>query len=275
MSYIRKAVYTLLLTALVCILPTVAASAAEDDSVWVNLTEKSDGNGIDALVVTNQPVTDGVIAVKYDSSILEYAGIEVNEQYVAMHSVNAEEAGIVKISWVAPGVPEGTDTVLRLSFTGNAKDDSIEIVSGTVHVDGGDTIQVGTLDTGRLEEAIAKAEGLNASDYTDESYAKMKEALEAAQAVLAKPAATQSEVDAATETLLAAIDALVPKPADSQNGGTNTSDPSGTTNASDSQTGGGVKTGDESLPIMSAVFVVAAFALMGAALVVNKRRCRR
>ena len=63
------------------------------------------------------------------------------------------------------------------------------------------------IDTAGLEKAIGRAEALKASDYTSESYAKMKAALEAAKKAMT--AKTQKEVDAATKALNEAIEALV------------------------------------------------------------------
>ena len=65
------------------------------------------------------------------------------------------------------------------------------------------------VDTSGLEAAISAAEALDESNYTADSYAAVKEALEAAKAVLADENASQREVDTAAETLAAAIKELV------------------------------------------------------------------
>ena len=67
------------------------------------------------------------------------------------------------------------------------------------------------VDKAALREAIAQAEAQTESLWTPESWAAMQEALAAAKAVEADEAATQEQVDAATEALLAAVAALVDK----------------------------------------------------------------
>ncbi len=63
-----------------------------------------------------------------------------------------------------------------------------------------------------LEAAITAAEALDLTAYTDESVANLQTALAAAREVLANEAATQEEVNAATASLNAAVEALVLKP---------------------------------------------------------------
>ncbi len=69
-------------------------------------------------------------------------------------------------------------------------------------------------DTSDLEGAIADAEAIDTTIYTDDSVADLIAALEEAQAVLADESATQSEVNAATDALTDAINALVVIPVD-------------------------------------------------------------
>lgn len=213
MKGIRKAAHVLLLSALSCMMLAMLAFAAGDESVWFTKTEASDGKGAVISIVTDAAVTDGVATLKYDSNLLTYAGVETEDAYVAMYSVNAEEAGVVRISWVAPSEPE-TDgsgsALIKVNFTGDASavsQDSIAL-SGTAYDANGAEIPVGTLDTTELEKAVALAESLDAGKYTEESYAAVEKALAGAKAVLADPAASQGEVDAAAKALLDAIDAL-------------------------------------------------------------------
>ena len=66
------------------------------------------------------------------------------------------------------------------------------------------TEQNANVTNSKLEAAISSAAGMNADDYTAESYAKLKEALDAARKVMANSAATQEEIDAARSALEAA-----------------------------------------------------------------------
>ena len=67
----------------------------------------------------------------------------------------------------------------------------------------------GSADVSALKAAIAEAEKLNETMYTDASFAKVEQALAEAKAVLANLEATQEDVDAATKKLTDAMDALV------------------------------------------------------------------
>jgi hypothetical protein len=60
-----------------------------------------------------------------------------------------------------------------------------------------------------LQAAIAEAQSLTASEYTDDSWANLVQALIAAQAVADDSEASQTAIISATQTLLAAINALV------------------------------------------------------------------
>lgn len=75
-----------------------------------------------------------------------------------------------------------------------------------------------SVDKTALNAQIAKAEKINASDYTEESYKVFAEAL-AAKEVAANEKATQDEIDAVTERLAAAVGNLKEKPADTDKPG--------------------------------------------------------
>ena len=91
-----------------------------------------------------------------------------------------------------------------MNFSGTS--DKEVTLEGTVT--GADISEAPVVDKLALLKAIWQAQALNEEDYTAESWADLEEALAAAEAVYADPAATQEEVDAATAALRAAIDAL-------------------------------------------------------------------
>ena len=68
------------------------------------------------------------------------------------------------------------------------------------------------VDKTELAQAVTAAGALKEEDYTPESYAALKEALEAAKAVIDRDDATQDEVDASAEALCDAVEALKEKP---------------------------------------------------------------
>lgn len=211
MRRLKKIISSVLLMALLGMMLATAAFAAETDSAWISVTETSDGTQVS--LVADTTVTDGLVKVTYDSTKLTYQNVTVSEAYVAMYAVNAEEAGVVLISWVAPEAYTTEDSIalIQVNFTGTAGEEDIT-VTGQVHDAEGNAIALGDVDTSALEEAVAAAEALVEEDYTEESFAAVEEALENAKAVLADPTATQEEVDAAAEALNDAIAALEKAP---------------------------------------------------------------
>lgn len=63
-------------------------------------------------------------------------------------------------------------------------------------------------DSKELEALLAHVEGLNQEDYTEESWAGLTEALEAAEKVLENPVASQAELDKAAEAVRRALESL-------------------------------------------------------------------
>lgn len=121
MRHVKNSVRVLALVVMVCMMLTMGAFAAENGKVWVT-DASADGSTV-ALIMTDSTVTDGVVTLTYDASKLTYEGIECNAQYVAMHAVNADEEGIVKISWVAPGEYDidEADWLIQVNFSGTSR----------------------------------------------------------------------------------------------------------------------------------------------------------
>lgn len=207
MKYVRKAATGLVLAAMLCMVLATAAFAAGTGSLWVNVV-KSEGTS--ALIVTDATVTDGVVKLTYDSTALTYQEVVVAEEYVAMYAVNAEEAGTVLISWVAPeayALDGEAVSLMQVNFTGTSN--AGITLTGTAHDAQGNTLTLADApDTAALEAVIAEAEKLDSKDYTGESFADVEEALAAARKVLDDTTATQAEVDAAAAALRSAIDGL-------------------------------------------------------------------
>lgn len=84
--------------------------------------------------------------------------------------------------------------------------DATDFNSNTIYEKFGTTMVFETPDTTALEAAIAKAEALNAEEYTEDSFAAVTTALEAAKAALE---GTQDEINAAAAALEDAISKLV------------------------------------------------------------------
>ena len=204
MKRVRNSVRMLSLALVLCMVLAMGVFAAEPGSVWI--TETDTDNGTVAAIVTDTTVTDGVVEVAYDADKLTYQGVTAQDATVAMYAVNADEPGIVRISWVAPEAftPAGNEWLLQVSFAGTS--DEEVTLEGTVT--GGEITEAPAVDKTELEKAVLEASGLKEDAYTAETWAGLEEALAAAEAVLADPAATQEEVDAAAAALRAAMDAL-------------------------------------------------------------------
>ena len=208
MKRVNKCFRMLALVVVLCMMMANIAYAAEAGQVWLNVGKAENGQDTVALIVTDTTVTDGLVKVTYDAETLTYQDVAVSEDYVAMYSVNAEEAGVVLISWVAPEAYEHDGsgiTLIQVNFLGSA--DAIE-AAGMAHDAEGNELPIGTVDTSKLEEALAKAEELTEEDYTEESWADLEEVREAAEEVLKDPTATQAEIDEAAAALEEAIAAL-------------------------------------------------------------------
>lgn len=250
MKIVRKVVTVLTLAALLCTLLAATAFAAENGSLWAAVEQKE---GTVALIVTDTTVTDGVVKVTYDSSVLTYESTEVTAEYVAMYAVNAEEAGTVLISWVAPGPYELKDDaacLIRVNFSGKEETNTITL-TGTAHDEKGNELRFADApDTSALEKAVADAKTLDESEYTEESYAGLEEALAEAEAVLADGTVTQAEVDTAEKALRDAIAALekVSGGTETESTGDDNDESSSTSATKNTEAGNGnSSTGDESM----------------------------
>ena len=110
----------------VCMLLTLSVFATETGSFWA--TESSAEGEAYAAVMGSGVVTDGIVEMTYDADALSPEDLQVNDAYVAMYSANAEEAGVIRIAWVAPGEIEidGEDWLFQLTTTGETEEDPTE-----------------------------------------------------------------------------------------------------------------------------------------------------
>lgn len=179
MRYVKRAVCSLLMAALLCLTLTgtvvaaETASIAEDGILWLDLSVSS-GKTV-AQIVTDVTVTDGVIELDYDSSVLTYESVDVTEAYVAMYAVNAETEGAVRISWVAPEeyapVEDGAG-LIRVNFTGEAASAASFTLTGSGKNASGQTVTIGSKEaTGETttEETVSSGDDGSASASQTES----------------------------------------------------------------------------------------------------------
>lgn len=195
MNRVKKTVRLLAVMVMVCMMLATTVFAADEGSVWLNAVQNEEQT--DAYIVTDTAVADGLVELTHDAESMDYLSVEVNEEYVAMYSMNAEEDGTVKIAWVAPAdvMPEENQWLFKVTFAGTGD----VTMSGSFN--GGETAELAVLDVSKLEMAILEAEGLYEDNYTNRSWKTLEKALKLAKEVLADTTADQKQVNAAAETL--------------------------------------------------------------------------
>ena len=126
MKSVKRFARMMALAVAVCMLLALSVFATETGSYWA--TESSAEGKATAAVMGSGVVTDGVVEMTYDADALSPEDLQVNEEYVAMYSANAEEAGVIRIAWVAPGEIEidGEDWLFQLGTTGETEEDPTE-----------------------------------------------------------------------------------------------------------------------------------------------------
>ena len=130
MKSVKRFARMMALAVAVCMLLTLSVFATETGSYWA--TESSAEGEAMAAVMGSGVVTDGVVEMTYDADALSPEDLQVNEEYVAMYSANAEEAGVIRIAWVAPGEIEidGEDWLFKLTTTGETDEEPTEPEQG-------------------------------------------------------------------------------------------------------------------------------------------------
>lgn len=207
-----------LLAALLLLVPR--ADAARSGMVWASVTRGPAGTGTEVLILTDTPVTDGVICVNYDPDLLTYSALFTEGECVAQYAVNAREPGKILISWVGPAESGGEGAVavlFRLCFEGLCTGDQVQL-SGAVHDALGAEVPLGFPDSSALLEALASAAQLAQPDYTPESWEVLRAAVETGESILRDPRAGQGALDAAAGEIRAAMDALVLRPEQADTG---------------------------------------------------------
>ena len=212
---------------------SIAAYGYQEKTMSINLTNaEKNSNGKVELSVKGTSTND---TIHMNYIIIRGENVVVPDPTVPATGVTLDAANATLIvdetkQLTATVLPEGaTDSTVtwESSDTTVATVDERGLVTavskGTATItvtttDGGHTATcvVTVVDKTELNELIEEAEGLeeNEDDYTEESWAALEEALEDAKAIYEDENASQANVDAATETLEAAIAALEEKPSE-------------------------------------------------------------
>lgn len=131
-------------------------------------------------------------------------GFKINEDSPAINAgAEHPDAPASSPSAVADELVPNTTGKPETDYYGNALTDGKNDIGANEHT------EKPVVDKADLEEAVKEAEAVDADNYTQDSYSALKEALDAAKAVLADDNATQGQVDEAVKSLQTALDNLV------------------------------------------------------------------
>lgn len=219
MRNIRKLSVILALCLVLALLPVTSAQAAQGGSVWLRHSATEEDYTI--ALVADTAIGSGVITITYNIDVYTFLELTVDSAFVAAYAVNDKEAGTIKISWVGTGAGSDAHVPMRLQFSENlfSGADPYVDLSGSIYSASGEEVAITGLDFGAFNAVARQAEKLKAEDYTADSFAALQAALAAANAQLNVETVSQAQVDAATQSLKAVIDALVvyvpePEPTD-------------------------------------------------------------
>lgn len=219
MGRIRTFSIFLALCLVLALLPVASAHAAEGGSIWLRHLPTEEGYTI--ALVADTAIGSGVITITYETDVYTFQELTVDSAFVAAYAVNEQEAGTIKISWVGTGADIGAHVPMRLQFSMNLFSGAYPSVdlSGSIYSANGEEVAITGLDFGAFNAVAYQADSLKAEDYTADSFAAVQAALAAANAQVNVETVSQAQVDAATQALKAAMDALVvyvpePEPTD-------------------------------------------------------------
>ena len=215
----KRILAMLMALCLVLVFVPVNRAAAADYAEGVWLRQIPYGDGVTIAVCADAQVAGGVITITYNKDVLTFQQLKLEEQYVLSHAINDQEAGIIQISWIGTGAESKTDgyVLMWLEFVGPA--DLGAVMTGSVFGMPGNILPIHTLNLTGITAAIMQAEALQAESYTADSFAAVRAALKNAEELQNQVAVTQAQLDAAAETLTAAMENLVvytpdPEPTD-------------------------------------------------------------
>lgn len=208
MKTAKKMICALILATVLLVMMSASVFAAEEGNAWYSVTVTENGDAV-LSVMTDTPVTNAYLEISFNAEAYSFVSLEVNPEYVGVHSANAKEAGMVRLAFVSDGNYTVEESVCLLTITFSGSGDMLTGLNGKLQDAQGNALNLTQLlDTTALEQAIAEAEALEEALYTAESYAAVAESLEQARAVLANADATQDQVNTAATELVKAMQAL-------------------------------------------------------------------
>ena len=163
-------------------------------------------------------VTNGLITVEYDTGKLTF--VSASSAATVMEYRVDTENGVVTIAYAASAAIPAGETLAVLEFTHNNGADTLldtSVTAKTVQRNNEEIITDEDTDVDvdnrgdktELQKDYDEASALTEADYTADTWQAVKEAMDAAKAVLDDPDALQPAIDAAEEALEQAMAALI------------------------------------------------------------------
>ena len=150
------------------------------------------------------PVTTDVASVSEDGKTITYRGNYADNNNICLGDVQKSAVNNLNI------IMRSNDMARIYGTTAKSYREEFDNLKAYQSVTKSDVKAAGDIQMVKngLDRVIALIESLDASEYTEESWNGVKEALEAAKAVRANKDAAQADLDAAQSTLLKAFGAL-------------------------------------------------------------------
>ncbi|MCD7755898.1 MAG: hypothetical protein LUJ09_06165 [Firmicutes bacterium] len=298
----RKWIIGLMLSVCMIAAMVLPAAAAEDVTTFSGTAERVDDTVTVVMTVDHAGATSGQLTLSYDADALTLVSAQFGDAVAAVltedddyaASINTENAGTITAGFasltasqagevlVAVFTAQGETPAEGYSFdysvgewSSGTRDDLLTDAQGSegsIRLTASGSEVVVPVDKSALQAAYDENSGLSEADYTPESWADFADAMTEAKAVLGDENATQEQVDAALEALLAAVAALEPNATE----GTETTAPATETEGTDAPVDGGSSgnTGDDSHLAMGISLMVISLAAV-VVLVVERRKMTR
>lgn len=158
---------------------------------------------VESVSITGDGVADGKLNVAVGNEAQLSADVKPEDatDKSVQWSSSDESVATVDADGTVHAIKEGAVKITATSVSNPDISSSVDLT-----VSAGNS--TGTADKSALQSAVDQAKAVKENDYTASSYAALRKSLKAAQVVLDNENATQSEVDAATQQLQAALNGL-------------------------------------------------------------------
>lgn len=238
---------------------TVAEGAViENDDISIKVVDAASDQGDEVITVTDR-FQGNVEVLKVDTAALEKAIADAE-------AIKADGYTAESYKALEDALKDAKDVLDDKAATQTKINDAVQSLNDAVAA----LVKLATEeDKSALEEVVKETEKLNKSEYTAESYKAVQDAIDAANAIMKKDGATQSEIEAAKKAVADAVAALVKVSGDNNGGqtpGDNTNNNGSTDDGSDPTPG----TSDYNMVIYVALVVLSLAAI--SFVVLKKRR---